>query len=177
MQHAPDDLSWVGETRVPSLTGVARTTFQSWTRAGIVDQDPGGAYGEGAVLEIALVGALREHFSVDELATRWSRLRSQGDVNRFLARARQLDSSERFDLVVEPELGGISVAADDEALVRAVRHEHAPRAVVVIPMAERLTSVRDSFRGWSTTAKRPTQRKRGRPARRRADLKPVRGGA
>jgi hypothetical protein len=87
-----------------------------------------------------------------------------------------LDQGDRFDLVVEPDFGGICVATDDADLVEAVRHPGAPRAVFVIPLAEKLVLIRDAFRRFATAAKRPTERKVGRPARRRVDIRSAREG-
>jgi len=174
MERAPQDLHWVDEARMLDVCELARSTFQGWAKAGLVERDPGGAYGEGAVLEMVLVAALRDHFSVDELSVRWPRLRGAGHVLDFVGRARKLVEGDRYDLVVEPKHGGISVVGDNAELVKAVRHPGAARAVVVLDLAPKVLLVRKSFRGWAISGKRPTVRKVGRPARHSAEIRDLR---
>jgi DNA-binding transcriptional MerR regulator len=174
LQGIREDSKWVAEPRMLSLCKVARSTLQSWERAGLVARSESGAYGEGDVLEATLLLVLREYFPLDELAERWTNLRTAGAAADFISRARGLGRGDRFDLVIEPDNGGIRVADNDAALIDAVRHPEVPRAVVVLPLADRLRFIRDSFRDIATTAKRPTQRRAGRP-RRRAEVRPLRG--
>lgn len=166
MHDAPDDISWIAETRMLSICGLRRSTLQGWTKAGLLAATQGNAYGEGAVLEAALVAVVRDFYPLDDLAHRWSRLRREGRVDAFINRARQIEPGQRFDLVVEPDLGGITVVGDDTALLAAVRHETVPRAVVVIPLADRMSEVRRAFWDFAITGKQPTERKVGRPKRR-----------
>ena len=170
MERALQDLQWLDEARMLELCELARSTFHGWARAGLVERDPGGTYGEGAVLELVLIAALRDHFSIDELLVRWPRLRHDGSVEEFVTRARKLRAGGRYDVIVEPKHGGITVAGDDVELVAAVRHPGAPRAVVVIDLAPKLLLALRSFRDWAVTGRRPSQRKVGRPARQSAAI-------
>jgi hypothetical protein len=155
------------------LCDLPRSTFQGWTRAGLFERDPGGAYGEGAVLELVLIACLRHYFSVDELSIRWPRLRQEGRVLAFVSRARELHEGNRYDVVIEPKHGGISLAGDDAELVKAVRHPGAPRPVVVVDLAPKMLLARDSFRASAPTGRRPSERKVGRPIRRGADVRNI----
>jgi hypothetical protein len=170
-----DDLKWVAEARMLELCAIRRSTYQSWVRAGILEALS--SYGEGDVIEVALVALLRDHFPLNDLAERWRQLRNDGSVAGFLVRARQLEDSDRFDLVIEPAFGGITVVADDAALVQAVRHADAPRTVLVLPLAARLRAIRDAYRAFATTAKRPGERKAGRPVHRQAGVESVGRGS
>lgn len=163
------DLRWLDEAKVLEILNVARSTFQGWSKAGLVDPDPGGAYGEPEVLELTLLAALRNHFSVQELAKLWRRLRAKGHVTEFVARARGLENLGRYDVVIDPTYGGITVATDDAALVEAVRHPNVPRSIVVIDLAARILLVRGAFDQWAHLSMRPTRRKVGRPSRRALD--------
>lgn len=151
-----------------AINELPRSTFQGWTKAGLVERDPGGAYTLDTVLEMTLIAALRDHFSVDELTIRWPRLRNDGHVTDFVSRARNLGDGDRYDLAVEVNHGGISVATDDAELARAVRGPGAPRLMVVLEIAGRLRVVRDGFDAWAIAGRRPTKRKVGRPPSRRA---------
>ena len=171
MERAPQDFQWVDEARMLELCGLPRSTFHGWVKSGLVERDPGGAYGEGAVLEIVFIGALRDYFSVDELSLRWPRLRADGRVERFVACARRLRDRGRYDVVVEPQHGAISLAVSNAELIKAVRHPGAPRAVVVIDLAPRMLLARAGCRAWGVTGRRPNKRKVGRPARQPAEVR------
>ncbi|MCW3001514.1 MAG: hypothetical protein JWQ20_812 [Conexibacter sp.] len=164
----PYELGWVDEAKMLAITDLARSTFHGWARAGIVERDPGGAYSEPAVIEMMLVGALRDYMSVDELAIRWPRLQAEGKVADFVRRARTVEEGERYDLIVEIKHGDVSVARDDTELAAAVRHPGAPRPVVVVDLADRLRLVRSGFMSWRITGRRPKARKAGRPPARRS---------
>src|SRR4051794_39550613 len=124
---------WVAEARMLSLCELPRSTFHSWERAGLLVRDPGGAYDERAVVEIALLASLREHFSLEDLVNAWGAHRQAGAVDSFIRRAFELQPGGQYDLVVEPQYAGITVAAEEAELVAAVRHPGAPRAVLVTP--------------------------------------------
>lgn len=175
MGHAPDDLLWMTEARMLSICGLPRSTFQSWARSGAIERDPGAAYGEGDVLRIALLGILRDHLPTDTARSAWDDLRVSGLLDDFVTRARTLEEGDRFDLVLEVEHAGVIAAFDDIALIDAVRRPEAPRAVKVVPAAERLRLVRDSFRRQAARGQ-PPGRRRGRPPRARPALTPVEGG-
>jgi hypothetical protein len=172
----PYELGWVEEAKMLAITDVARSTFHGWARAGIVERDPGGAYSEPAVIELMLVGTLRDYMSVEELAIRWPRLKAEGKAAEFVRRARTLEERERYDLVVEIKHGDVAVAGDDEELAAAVRHPTAPRPVVVVDLADGVRLVRSGFEAWRIMGRRPKVRKAGRPpARRSATVTELRG--
>jgi hypothetical protein len=168
-----DEDRWVEEARMLALCGLPRSTFQSWDRSGLFVRDPGGAYSEAAVLEIALLSALREHFSTEDLSRTWKSLRQDGAVERLVAAASRVEANARFDLVLEPQYGGIALARDDSELLTAVRHPAAPRAFLVLSLGERLQLVRQGFDRISTNERRPSERKVGRPAQRVANLRSI----
>lgn len=163
MTTAPDDLRWVNEARMLALTGLPRSTFQAWRRAKFVEPLP--AYGEGDVLEMAIAAELRRHLRPDEATRAWAALRESGDLDAFVNVARRLEEGDRFDLVIEPNHLGVTLATDDASLVAAVRHPTAPRPVVVVALAEQLRHIRDSVRRTGITAARPKERRPGRPSR------------
>jgi hypothetical protein len=127
--------------------------------------DAGGAYGEGAVLEIAVLVAIRNYLGLDEMVGAWRHFVSSGHAAELVNHARRLDSKGRLDLILEPNHAGIRFARTNPELVRAVRHPGAPRPVVVIDIAEWMRLVRESFRRIATTASRPQTKRPGRPSK------------
>jgi len=107
----------------------------------------------------------------------WANLVARGDAGEMVNRARVVERDDRFDLVVEPEHGGVRVVEDDESLIAAVRHPGAPRAVIVVPFAERIALVRDSFRNVRKTTPRPKTRRTGRKPRHLAEVQSIRGAS
>jgi hypothetical protein len=156
--------SWLPEARVQALCGIARPTWKSWVRAGLIEEDPGGSYDERQVLGVALIATLREHLGPHQTRTALQALARDGRWNDLLDRSRELADGGRFDLVLEPHSLIVRLATDDAALIAAVRHPGDPRPVVVLPVADRLRRIRDGFRTMALTGERPRARKPGRPA-------------
>lgn len=155
------------------LCGLPRSTRQSWERAGLNVGDAGGAYGEGAVLEIALLVIIREHLGLEEMVSAWRDLSNSGAAVELINQARGLRDKDRFDLVLEPDHAGIGVARTNGQLVAAVRHPGAPRPVVVVDIADRMRLVRNSFRRLATHEPRPQVKRPGRP---RSKVTQIRSG-
>jgi hypothetical protein len=158
-------IGWVNETRLLTLTNTPRSTFRGWTKAGTFEQAADGAYGEGEVIELALLAELRNHLTTDDLASAWSEFSRSGELEQVVNWVRRMQPGNRLDLVVEPRHAGLTWARDDPALVAAVRHPMAPRPVVVVDVAERLVHIRDSFRRTASRTPRPAKRSAGRPSR------------
>ncbi len=175
MTSTPDDFAWISEKEMLELCELPRSTLRSWEEAGLSFIDPGGAYGEGAVLEIALAVAIRKNLGLKETIGAWRQLRKTGALDAYVNAARVLQEGDCFDLVVEPKSAAVSVAQDDEALIDAVRHPDHPRPVVVRPMAKRLVYIRDAFERLRRVGPRPAVRQVGRP-RRHADVHSLPGG-
>lgn len=163
MAAAPDELQWIPEARALQLCGVARSTWQTWIRQGLVDVGHGGTFSESDVLAVVFVAALRGYGTPSEALKIWRALQQTGAAHDFVERARKLDESSRLDLVIEPDNGRANVAGDSRALVQAVRHPEAPRRVIVVPLAEELRRVRDGFRALANVGPPAATRRRGRP--------------
>jgi hypothetical protein len=172
MHGAPDDISWISEPRMLGLCGLPRSTRQSWERAGLDIGDVGGAYGEGAVLEIALLVIIREHLGLEEMVSAWRELSNSGAAADLINQARCLHDKDRFDLILEPDHAGIRAASTNGQLVAAVRHPGAPRPVVVVDIADRIRLVRDSFRRLATHEPRPQVKRPGRPRSKVTQIRP-----
>jgi hypothetical protein len=169
MQSEPDDILWITEARMLSLCKLARSTFQSWVKAGLDIEDEGGAYGLSKVLAVALLVEARRHLGLEELLGAWWELARSDDLSAILGAARRLEKGERFDLVIEPEHASIALARSDVELVAAVRHPGAPRSVVVVDLSDRTLLVKESFFRLASRAPRPEKKRRGRPRRKEAE--------
>jgi hypothetical protein len=162
-----------------SLCELPRSTFQSWVKAGLDIQDPGGAYGLADVLAISILVHARRHLGLEEMVSAWRDLALTGGAGEIIAAARAAEEGERLDLVLEPEHASIAVARSNDELVAAVRHPGAPRPVIVIDLADAIQLVKESFRRLAKTAPRPSEKRRGRPRRQPAGVEalPTRGNA
>jgi hypothetical protein len=170
MHAGADDIEWVSEARMFSLSGLPRSTFQSWIKAGLDIQDPGGAYSLDDVLEIALLVQARRYLGLEELVSGWRQLTRSGAANAIVAAARGMQQGEQLDLVIEPDHAAIVAARNNEELIAAVRHPGAPRPVVVLTVSEEIQLVKEAFARLAKTAPRPTEKSRGRPRRQGADV-------
>jgi hypothetical protein len=159
---------WLPEARVQALCGVARPTWKSWVRTGLIEEDPGGAYDESQVLGIALAALLREQLGPHETRTALQALKRTGHWADLLARAGDLTRQDRFDIVIEPQSLVVRLVIDDAQLIAAVRHPSDPRPVLVLPVADRMRRIRNGFRSLATAGPRPHTRKVGRPSQPRA---------
>jgi hypothetical protein len=170
MQDAPDDILWISEARMFNLCELPRSTFQSWVKAGLDIEDPGGAYGLADVLAILLLVHARRYLGLEEMAGAWRELGREGAIGTMIRAACDLEEGERFDLVLEPEHGSILVARSNPELVNAVRHPGAPRPVVVLDLSEAIQLVKKSFMRLANRSPRPREKRRGRPRRKAAEV-------
>ncbi len=148
------------------LLGVSRSTFRHWRSLGLVSEGPGGTYDEGAAIDAVLLATLRDQLGMENAAKVWRELKRSGEGEQLVTRARKLDlkrRDERFDLVIEPSAGIVSLATDDASLVAAVRDPEDPRPVTIVPLASRLRRVRRGFNTYGDHGPQPQERVSGRP--------------
>jgi hypothetical protein len=132
-----------------------------------------GAYLLPDVVRIALVAQLRKYLPIDDVGAALRGLERDGVLAEIVKLAEKIDEQATFDLVIEQATANVSLVLDDEALVAAVRHPTAPRAVIVISPGDELRRVVAGFRNRSSSGPLPTERRRGRP-RSGADVVPLR---
>ena len=158
-------MSWVTETRMVQLCGVARSTWQSWVREALFTVPAASAFQLADCLEVLLASVVREHFSLTETRSIWEGLRKSGEVTRLVEAAEAVvpDDSVRFDLVIDPAFGEVSLATDDASLASAILTER-PRLVQVVPLSERIRALKAGFERIASDDPLPTLR-RGRPPR------------
>ena len=169
-----DGIVWTSESIAQALCGLTRPAWKSRVKARLIEDKPRGAYDERQLMEIAFVGALRDHLSPRDTRLACQALKRNGRWDDLLVRARELEDDDRFDLVIEPGTRAVTLATDDASLVQAVRHPEDPRPVLVVSIADRLRRIRDGFRTIAVARERPQQRKVGRPARDDAKVLPIR---
>lgn len=157
------DLFWISEARMLGICSLPRSTFQGWNRLGLGLAHPGGAYGLREVLGISLLAAARDHAGAEELVVSWTAFNESGQADELVEAVRGMGKGDRFELVLAPVRGLMTVARDDEQLVRAVRDVETPTAFVVIDVSAKLHAARDDFERFQKTIKRPQTRRPGRP--------------
>ena len=168
-----DSILWVAEGRAALLAQVARATLAGWFKDQLLERPAEGVFHERDVLEVLLVGALREELSLSEAKGLWRNLRRAGVVGEFLDLAEEISSAEdRLDLIMDPAMGRIKFARDAGALLEAVRDEHRARTVYVAPLGARILLAREGFANFANTDPSPTVR-RGRPPQKRATLSSI----
>jgi hypothetical protein len=176
MKHGSDDDGWINEAPMLTLVELPRSTFLGWTKEpGFVEADLGAAYGLDEVLEMALLTKVRKYLGDDTISA-WKHLRRKGTAAEMVGAARALEAEDRFDLVLEPEHGGICMVRSDKELIAAVKVAGAPRPVIVLDVADWLRLVKAGFERKRSTAARPLERRAGRP-RRKAEVRFLPGGA
>jgi hypothetical protein len=172
LQHEPDDIAWLPESRMLALCELSRSAFTSWKKAGINLESEDGAYGLGEIIPILLLVAARSHMLPKEMAGAWREIEASDKLARIIHAARGLEPGERFDLVVAPEHAVLNVALDERELVEAVRNPGAPVPVVVLDLADRVRMVVGTFNRIANRTGPPSERSPGRP--RSADRSNVR---
>lgn len=165
MSNATDGLLWMPEARIASLCRVPRSTWQSWTTEGLIQPSVQGAYDEEGAITAVIVSSLRNQLGLGDAVKAWRALVADGSAERFIAHARGFREGERFDLVIEPDTAGVSLAGDDAALARAVRHPESPRPVIVVSLESELNRVISGFRTLANRGRRPAAKRAGRPSR------------
>jgi hypothetical protein len=171
------DLVWISEARMLSICGLPRSSFQGWNRAGLGLLDSGGAYGLREAVAISLLVAARDQMGVEELVAAWRAFDGSGEADELVRAVRGAEKGDRFDLVVAPVGGSMTVVRNDDELVRAVRDPEVPTAFAVIDVSARLRAVRDSFGRYQKQTKRPQKRRPGRPKAEVTQLHSVDSGA
>lgn len=163
MQHPPDDIAWLPESRALALCRLSRSTSNSWKKSGLDLISDRAAYGLTEVIGLALLVTAREYLPPKELVNAWRVFSASPAGAAALNAARNLEAGERFDLVVEPEHAGFLVARSDAELLEAVSTPMAPRPVVVLDVSARIKQVVDTFNRLANRTKPPAERAPGRP--------------
>lgn len=176
MNTSPDDIAWLNESRMLSVCGLPRSTFQSWGRNGLELANAQGAYGLYEVIGVALLVEMRRYVGVEDLVAVWDDLGAGDSLPALVAKARALQLGDRLDVILEPEHGRATIACGDSELAAAVRHPSAPRPIIVLDVAERVAHVTATFHRLAKNAPRPQEKRPGRPKRDRKQLRLVDSG-
>lgn len=169
MHAVADGLLWVPETRLVSLVGIPRSTYQSWEQEGLLTRSATGAYAESDVIETIVIAAIRAQLPLAATGNAMRQMRASGAVADLVDRARALQADELFDLVIDPHRATVVVCDDTRSLVAAVHDQHVARTVTVVPLARTLSDAIVAFRNHAQRGRPPTTRARGRPRATRSD--------
>jgi hypothetical protein len=138
-------LDWITESRMAQLCKTPRSTWQSWIKDGFFSVPAAGAFVLEDCLEIALVAAVREQFSLAETRSLWETMRSNGEAVRMISEAASLGEEGHFDLIIDPADGDIGLATDDRSLAHAVRRGDRQRVINIVPLAGEIRELRAGF--------------------------------
>jgi hypothetical protein len=174
MVDRPDGLFWISEARLLELCRIKRATWRAWGSEGLVERDAGGAYSEADALSVVLILAIRDVLSAQDTALAWRDMKRRGTDAEVIAATPTLSERAHLDLIIEPDSRVVRYAANDEALIQAVRFLDDPRSVIVVSVGGKLRRVHDGFRVLKEESARPTERRVGRPARPPAKVRELR---
>jgi hypothetical protein len=163
LQHLPDSIAWLPESRTLGLCRLSRSTLNSWKKSGLELASERAAYGLSEVIGLALLVAAREYLPPKELVNAWRSFSDSPTGIAAVNAARDLEPGARFDLIVEPEHAGFQVARNETELLEAVSTPMAPRPVVVLDLSARIRQIVDTFHRIANSTKPPSERSPGRP--------------
>jgi hypothetical protein len=162
MTAPPDDIAWVPQSRILLLCDISRATLNSWIKSGLDIPADTAAYHVDDLVKLLLFAAARKHLSPGSMVAAWRHLVGKGEAEKITEVARELESGDRFDLVIDPEFVAFRVVYTDRELASAVRLT-VPRPVVVVALGERMWEAVDAFKRASKEEEPPAARRRGRP--------------
>jgi len=163
LQHGPDDIAWLPESRAIDLCELTRSSFNSWQNAGIDLAPENGAYGLRQIVPLVLLVAARSYLPPKEMVGAWLEMENSGEMEGLVNAARSLEQGDRFDLVVEPAHAKLHVAQTEVELLDAVRQPGAPKPVIVLDLADRIRTVVSTFNRIANRTAPPVERSPGRP--------------
>ncbi len=143
MGTSPDSIRVVGEADLLDLARVARTTWQSWVRKGLLDETDAGFYREDDVTEVVTVALL-----VDGVGLRRARAIWPTSREHVVGAGLALDLEQPGDLllVVDTYTWETKLCSTADELWQMTREAlDPPRARVVVPVAARLQAARRAF--------------------------------
>ena len=178
MTAPPDDvadIAWVPQAQILDLAEISRATLNSWIKAGLDIPEAAAAYRVADLVKLLIFAGARKHLTPQQLAAAWADLAGAGKTATITNAARELSPDDAFDLVIDVKYKALEVARSDQELLAAVRHPTAPRAVVVVDLAEQMRDAVSSFFRSAKEDVPPTARKRGRPKKAKAHLQLVNG--
>jgi hypothetical protein len=165
-----DSIRWVPEHRAAQLAGTPRSTVQGWDRERFLERPESGIFQEHHIFELLLAGTFREELTLADAKSLWRNMRRTGAIAVFLDLAKGVSSErDQLDLVMDIEMGDVTFACDEGALLTAVRGMDRSRRVFVAPLGHRVWRARQGFENFASTEQAPTVR-RGRPPKRAASV-------
>jgi hypothetical protein len=178
MTPPPDDvadIAWVPQAQILDLAEISRATLNSWIKAGLDIPEAAAAYKVADLVKLLIFAGARKHLTPQQIAAAWVDLARSGKATAITNAARELGSEDNFDLVIDVKYKAFEVVRSDEELLSAVRHPTAPRAIVVIDLAERMRDAISYFFRSANKDDPPSARKRGRPRKSKDHLQVVSG--
>lgn len=176
MAKPQDESRWLPEAQVLRLAELSRSTLRSWAQADLKFA-AGAAYDLKALVAIVLLAKCRSYLSPKEMAGAWRRVARTGAEAAILEAAKELEQGGRFDLIVDPQYASLTIARSDAELAQAVRRPSAPRAMIVVDVAEPVFAAVEHFTDHANKGSQPTRKAPGRPRSPERGLRVVSGGS
>lgn len=164
MANPVSRLGWVPELRCAQLAGVPRSTLRSWVKDGLLFAPDNGAYRASHLAETILVGAIRAHLPASYTRNVLAELRTSGVLTGLTDQAHRVEQLERYDLVVDLDISGVTFCLTDADLITAVTDIAETRKLAVVPLARRLQRAMTGFSNKVENRPEPAAARRGRPS-------------
>jgi hypothetical protein len=145
MGTSPDSIRRVGESDLLELARVARSTWQSWVRAGLVGQTSDGLYDESAVVELVIVAPMLSALDLRQAKSAWVPAR-QLSLRRAVARP--LNGESLYVAVVDLHTWRLRVAITPQEVWSAIQEQTPfPRGRIVFDLGPSIAEGRSTY--WS----------------------------
>jgi hypothetical protein len=170
MGTSPDSIRVIGEKDLLEVARVARSTWQNWSRQGIITPAAEGLHGERDVLEALVVGLLTQAFDLRRTRAVWRLAR---DDVLAACLALPLDQQATLDAIVDLHTWRTALARDIEELAAALHAQVPyPRGRYVMALAAPVQEARQVFwtravpaADFASDKRRRTRRARGATGR------------
>ncbi len=164
MTRVADGILWVPESALSKITGVARSSLQSWDSDGIIDRPSSGAFRKLHVVEALICKTVRAELSLNATRNGMQRLR-QDQLESIVERVRDPRKVAFVDLVVNTTESAFEACFSQRELLRAVRDPRRSRTSVVTPLGQVFADAMQVFENEANRGSPPSVRKRGRPSK------------
>src|SRR4051794_29990577 len=95
------DIAWVPQAQILDLTEISRATLNSWIKGGLDIPEAATAYKVADLVKLLIFAGARRHLTPQQMAAAWADLARAGAATAITNAARQLNSEDTFDLVID----------------------------------------------------------------------------
>lgn len=177
MAQVTDGILWIPESVLSKVTGVARSSLQSWDTDGLIERPRSGAFRKLHVVETLICRTVRAELSLNATRSGMQRLRQEW-LESIVDRVRDPKEIAFVDLAINTTESFFEISFSERELLLAVRDPQGARTSVVAPLGDTLAKAMQVFENEANRGSPPSVRRRGRPAKEEliADVVQFRGG-